>query len=427
MQDKLDFFFIKEQNLFTHILLCFLVCAEMETRNVLMVGSILLCCGCIGLLIVRLSNPFFKGLGWLGGSFAAGALGATVFALRSRFSSDLLILIADTLILLAYVFLHAGVLELTETELSLPRLGIALLVIQAMVFPVFLYLHDADRLCIVTLGFLLAIQALQTAALLKKNLSAGMGAPIWFSFTLLVCFAAFNLFRSMFILALGTSKQSALTAPLEVASAIVFLGTGLGLGFGVFWITSAQIRLKLEQLASIDPLTGIYNRRSFVALCEQELLRSARNGEVFSLIMFDIDHFKNVNDRHGHAAGDTVLCAVVEKLRNSVRNIDVVGRWGGEEFVALLPNADSEAALIVAQRLRYHIDSISIAHRQAKEIDDEKAITVTISIGVTTHSGENGAIDINELLHQCDTAMYQAKADGRNRIVSIDAQYALPL
>jgi diguanylate cyclase (GGDEF)-like protein len=399
----------------------------METRNILIVGSILLCCGCMGLLTVRLSNPFFKGIGWLGGSFAAGALGAAVIVLRDTIFSDFLILVADTLILLAYVFLHAGILELTESDSRFPRLGIVLLVIQAAVFPVFVYLGDADPLCAITVGVLLAVQTLQSAALLKRKLSAGLGAPIWFSVTLLVGFAAFNLFRSGLILALGALKRPQFPDSMEAITAIVFLGAGLGLGFGVFWITSAQIRLKLEQLASIDPLTGIYNRRSFVALCEQELLRSIRSREVFSLIMFDVDHFKKINDRHGHATGDVVLCAIVEKLRNSVRNIDVVGRWGGEEFVALLPSADADAALIVAQRLRYHIDLISIAHRQAREIDGEKAITVTISIGVATYVGQDGALGINDLLHRCDTAMYQAKAEGRNRIVSIDAQYALPL
>ncbi len=399
----------------------------METRAILIVGSILLCCGCLGLLIVRFTNPFFKGLGWLGGAFAAGALGAALIALRAIVSGDFLIIVADTLILLAYVFLHAGILELTENRSHVPKLGIALLVIQGAAYLVFEHLHEADRLCIITLGFLVAIQALQTAALLKRKVSAGMGAPIWFSFTLLVCFAAFNLFRSVLLIALGTPKQPQLANPLEVGSAIVFLGVGLGLGFGVFWITSGQIRLKLEQLANIDPLTGIYNRRPFIEICEQELFKSGSTGEAFSLIMFDLDHFKQINDRHGHAAGDEVLCAVVEKLRNSVRNIDTVGRWGGEEFVALLPRADSNAALIVAQRLRYHVESITIATRQRGEIDGKKAITVTISIGVATYAGQNGTVDINDLLHQCDTAMYQAKAEGRNRIVSIDAQYVLPL
>lgn len=216
-----------------------------------------------------------------------------------------------------------------------------------------------------------------------------------------------------------------MSSPLQATAAIVFLGAGIGLGFGVFWMEGHQIRLKLEHLASIDPLTGIYNRRAFIALCEQELLRTSRSGEVFSLIMFDLDHFKEINDRHGHRVGDAVLCAVVEKLRNSVRNIDIVGRWGGEEFVALLPKADADAALTVANRLRHHVDSISMVSPRMLGIEGENAITITLSIGVATYFGHDPTITIHDLLHECDAAVYRAKAEGRNRIVLIDTQLAL--
>ena len=117
----------------------------------------------------------------------------------------------------------------------------------------------------------------------------------------------------------------------------MFLGTGLGIGFPVFWMTSTQIRLTLEELANTDGLTGIYNRRFFLSACEREPLRSSRTGESFSLIKLDVDHFKKIHDSDGHDTGDAVLYAVVEELRHAVSNIDTLARWGGEEFVALLP------------------------------------------------------------------------------------------
>jgi diguanylate cyclase (GGDEF)-like protein len=409
----------------------------METHIVLVVGSILLFGGCMGLLIVRLSNPFFKGVGWLGGAFAGGALGASVIALHPDGSGGISELVADTLILLAYVCLHVCIVELTNSRSAVPRLGISLLILQATAYPIFRYLHDTRKLSLVVLGILLAVQSLQNAGLLKKTIRDRMGAPVWFTIVLLVGFAAFNLFRSGVIVVVGVPNSPDLPNPLEVTSAVVFLGTGLGLGFGIFWMASAQLRIALEGLADSDPLTGIYNRRSFVSLCEKELLRSIRTGEQFSLLMFDVDHFKQINDRHGHSVGDAVLCAVVEKLRNSVRNIDSVGRWGGEEFVALLPKADSHSALLVAQRLRFSVESISHATKRpsfeldllpiakVKEIDSEETIHVTISIGLATCTGQVDTI--SDLLHQCDRAMYQAKADGRNRIVSTVAapKYAL--
>lgn len=390
----------------------------METRVILIVGSVLLCSGCVGLLLVRLTNPFLKGLGSLGAAFASGALGAAIFAARIDVSASVFALLADTLILLAYVILHVSFLELTESESLIPRSGLCLLALQAAAYPVYRYLHDVRQMSVVTLGILLAIQTFQSAVFLKKASKDGMGAPVWFSVALLTGFAVFNLFRSGVVLFPGTPTDPHLPNPLETVSAVVFLGAGLGLGFGVFWLTSAQIRMALEGLANTDPLTGIFNRRVFTSLCENELLRSSRTGGTFSLIMFDLDHFKHINDRYGHGTGDAVLCAVVEKFRNSVRNIDTVGRWGGEEFVGLLPGATCQVAFLVAQRLRRSVESLTIANIQARNILVGDEICITVSIGVATYCGARDSIE--DLLCRCDAAMYQAKAEGRNRIVATD-------
>lgn len=407
----------------------------METRVILIISMIIFSCGCLGLVTVRLTNPFFKGLGWLGAAFAAGSLGAIFFAARPAASPGVGVIVPDTLILLAYVFLQISILELTERPSLVPRLGIFLLVAQAIVYAFVRHLPNVEQICVVTLGALLAVQALQTAALLKRSAVVGMAAPVWFSVTLLTGFAAYNIFRSILVFVLGTPQNPQIPNPLEVTSALVFLGTGLGLGFGVFWMASTHIRVALEGLANTDPLTGIFNRRIFTSLCEKELLRSMRTEEPFSLILFDLDHFKQINDRYGHATGDAVLCAVVEKLRNSVRNIDIVGRWGGEEFIALLPNADPGAALLVAQRLRRGVESLSIdtvrfGHRlhtlpyPSAIATEKEPLRVTISIGIATYTGQMKSIA--DLLHDCDVAMYQAKAEGRNRIVATGVpQFAL--
>ncbi|MHB1673631.1 MAG: GGDEF domain-containing protein [Acidobacteriaceae bacterium] len=397
----------------------------METHIILVVGSILLSGGCIGLLIVRFTNPFFQGVGWLGASFACGALGAAVFTLRFGQEGNLTLPLAYSLVLLALILLHVCFLEITESKVHLSRLGTVVFLLQALAFFVFRHSRNIQEVSIVVFGVAVAAQVTQSAWQLKKTNQEGMDAPAWFNVTLLIALGTFSLARSLIVLLVGTPTNPQLPNPLEAITAVVFLGAAIGLGFGVFWMEGHQIRLKLEHLASIDPLTGIYNRRSFIALCEQELLRTSRSGEVFSLIMFDLDHFKAINDRHGHRFGDVVLCEVVEKLRNSVRNIDIVGRWGGEEFVVLLPSADAEAALIVAHRLQYHVDSISMASPRAHGREGENRIAVTLSIGVATYFGHDPTITIHDLLHECDSAMYQAKAEGRDRIVSVNAPLAL--
>ncbi len=397
----------------------------METHIILVVASILLSGGCIGLAVVRLTNPFFKGAGWLGASFATGAAGAAVFTLRLGSAGNLAVLVAYILILLAFVLLYVCFVVLSGSALHVPRLGTALVLLQVLAYLVFRNFHGLEQITVIVFSISVALQACENALLLKRTNPKGMDPPVWFTITLLLSLAAFNVARSLIVLLHGFHASPWSPNPLEATTAVVFLGAAIGVGFSVFWMEGHQMRLELEQLANIDPLTGIHNRRSFIALCEQELLKTSRSGEVFSLIMFDLDHFKQINDRYGHRIGDSVLCAVVEKLRNSVRNIDIVGRWGGEEFVALLPKADAEAAMIVAHRLRHHIDTIAVPSPRAHDSAVRQNVTVTVSIGVATYLGHDPNITIHDLLHECDSAMYQAKAEGRDCIVSLEPQLIL--
>lgn len=410
----------------------------METRTILIISTVVFSCGFLGLITVRLTNPFFKGLGWVAAAFAAGSLGAVFFTFGRQISAGSGVIVPDTLILLAYVFLQVCILEMAESPSLLPRLGLCLLAAQGLVYCVVRNRPNAEQICVIALGLAVAAQALETAALLRryKDQDPGMTAPAWFTAALLTAFAFYNIFRTTIVLTFGTVQNPQAPNPLETVSALVFLGVGLGLGFGVFWMATTHIRLALEGLANSDPLTGIHNRRAFTSCCEKELARSTRSSEPFSLILFDLDHFKRINDRYGHATGDVVLCAVVEKLRNAVRNIDLVARWGGEEFIALLPKADPDAALLVAQRLRRSVESISVAklrsdmrlpsssHASFTASMADDSIPVTISIGVATYTGQ--PTTIADLLHECDSALYQAKAQGRNRVVAMAIpRYAL--
>jgi diguanylate cyclase (GGDEF)-like protein len=384
----------------------------MAIRDVLVVGTILLCGACVGLLIAHMGSRVLKGLGWLAGAFTAGALGvAVILALHGAPAPYRII--ANTLLLLAYVSLHVSILEITGSESLIPRLGLILVAIQAAIYPVFQWVHLGEPLAMVTLGVVLAIQALQTADYLRKQLKEGMMACISLSICLLLGFAVFNVVRSMVILTLGLPSDPGAPNPLELASGIVYLVSAMGLGFSVFWMTSMQLRLDLERLASTDHLTGLHNRRAFLDHCERELVRSSRGTEPVSLVLIDLDHFKQVNDLHGHDAGDAALCAVASHLRGAVRENDVLARWGGEEFIVLLPGASSEQAVHVAQRLRLCIESISLLHNG--RVDAWSSIRLAISVGVVTATGAIESID--SLLRTCDKALYCAKAAGRNTVV----------
>ncbi len=166
------------------------------------------------------------------------------------------------------------------------------------------------------------------------------------------------------------------------------------------------LNLKLRDLSAHDPLTGLYNRRAFESRIKQEIDRAARHGEAISLLLADIDHFKEVNDSWGHSSGDEVLVEFAEICRRETRNIDMVARWGGEEFAILLSHTQSSEALRFAERLRKQI-----AELRFRFADQQTEVSVTVSVGISTID-EN--ISATKWLEQADKALYLAKRSGRN-------------
>lgn len=163
---------------------------------------------------------------------------------------------------------------------------------------------------------------------------------------------------------------------------------------------------KLVEMATRDPLTGLANRRHFVALAQHEIARAGRSGEALTLVIADIDHFKRINDQHGHETGDLVLREVAEVLSRLCRAQDVVARWGGEEFLMLLPGASAEAASGTADRIRTALAATAMAAVSPP-------IALTLSLGVATLArGE----DLSRAIARADQALYQSKAQGRNRV-----------
>lgn len=169
-----------------------------------------------------------------------------------------------------------------------------------------------------------------------------------------------------------------------------------------------QADRELKQLAQTDFLTNLANCRHFMELAEQELSRTLRYGGPLSVLMMDLDHFKNINDTYGHTIGDLVLQKFGGLVRQTLRYVDAVGRVGGEEFAIVLPQTDAEHALEVAERLCRLTADTEVA------LDQGRPLHFTVSVGVTTLAGSGNNIDT--LLSQADQALYEAKNSGRNRV-----------
>ena len=162
-----------------------------------------------------------------------------------------------------------------------------------------------------------------------------------------------------------------------------------------------------NRLATTDPLTGLMNRRAFSNTLTAEAARAERCGASLSVLLLDIDHFKSINDRYGHPTGDAVIAQLGESIAAVVRPYDSIARWGGEEFVVLLPNADSDNAAIVAERIRQQIERLSVTAVSGE------IVRFTASVGVATRVRHESH---EALIERADQAMYLAKTSGRNRV-----------
>ena len=170
-----------------------------------------------------------------------------------------------------------------------------------------------------------------------------------------------------------------------------------------------QMEDKLRYLACHDPLTGLYSRNNMELKLSEEIHRASRYKHTMSIFMLDIDYFKSVNDTHGHAIGDQVLKHVAKEIENSIRSTDYAVRYGGEEFIIILPETVTKKAEELAERLRNNIANFHFTTKANKDIK------LTVSIGIATYP--NHAETISDLLKSADAAMYAAKVAGRNQVM----------
>ncbi|TLF45453.1 GGDEF domain-containing protein, partial [Nonomuraea sp. KC401] len=255
-------------------------------------------------------------------------------------------------------------------------------------------------------------------------LSQGGGGPIFYAVGAAALFALLNIF--LIAIAAHTAdpetpwrevlwnKESLLLDIVELCLGVtVSIGCGVNLVLlllalpPVVLLQRSLLHAQLQAAARTDAKTGLLNAAAWQREADTEIVRSRRTGDTLALLIIDIDHFKRVNDAHGHLVGDQVLVGVAATLRNQLRDYDVVGRFGGEEFVVLLPGADSHEARRVAERLRTRIGHMAIPA-------DDALIRITISVGVAL-IGVHGD-DLIELLAAADLALYRAKELGRDRV-----------
>lgn len=286
-----------------------------------------------------------------------------------------------------------------------------------------LVIHDLapGRLPASLRGFLQGVAAIAFAAVLII-LTDGFLSPFGFTFPLIVGGASLVIgLLPAVVLALAATAgymgaayagsgvpTNGELVTMAVNLTVLYLLAAIGSIVGREQRRSRDAALRLS---AIDALTGLYNRTYFFVALEREIARSERSGRGFCLIMLDLDELKAVNDRHGHHAGDAVLRAVAENVKSGIRRIDVAARYGGDEFVALLPETDPTGGWVLAEKIRLGVAEGGVAGVDTKP---------TVSVGVVSYPTDGRTPDA--LMLSADRAMYASKRGGKNRVARASAE-----
>lgn len=369
--------------------------------------SLVIMSGIMGLLLaimiffLRLSYPrSIRGLGLWAAAHVWFFLSALLFASRGFLPDLLTIVLANLVLLIGVTSYHAGVEQFFGRT---PRWRRWIVLLALLTPPLYWFAlvepnYNARLIlvCLVWAGLYLSM-----AWLIWRQ------GPETFPtrFTVMVLLVHVTVLMLRFFSAwLPLAEEGLLTSTrvqtLYIGSNAVML---LALGMGLILMAGDRLRAEFEHLASHDALTHVLTRRVFLEHGEQELARCRRHGRSMALLLLGIDHFKAINDTHGHQMGDRVLVDMVERITDLLRRPDQLARFGGEEFVIMLPETSLNEAIPVAERILAQVAELR-----------EGLPPITVSIGVATNRPDEGAIDT--LVARADKALYQAKDEGRNRV-----------
>lgn len=350
------------------------------------------------------------GLQWWALGLLFNAVAHLLFALRGTIPDIFSIVLGNTLLMGVYLSLLAAVLQFQGRRL--PRTAaVALPLLMAGCMAL---LADSYAARVVVAGLLLSSMNLWLLSCLITRWKTMGGRGAW------LVVGALGFQTLVFALRIGlVGISSWVGAELMQSSAVqtlTFMSTFavvLVASMGFVFMARDRADEDNRRLAAVDSLTGVANRRAVIAALDRDVARAIRTHEPMALMMVDIDHFKNVNDRYGHPVGDKVLCSVVEVLRERVRSQDLVGRYGGEEFMVLLPDTTAKGGYLLAQQLCEAVQAMHLEH-------EGQPIPVTVSIGVYGGRLQPGD-HWDMLISAADRALYEAKDRGRNRVEVVEA------
>ena len=379
----------------------FLDLRSLSINNIVMSASFGAC-----LLIYSAYNSQFRGIRQTAYAFFMSGIAFLLIGLRNYIPDFLSIVLPNTLLTLSMASIHLGFIYFYQLDTRLMRQfhGVMLLTMASSAV-YFNYVQHSVNARIIAISFIIGFQCLY---IMRTLLTAHNKANFTIGISYLA-FAIFFIIRGILTFTQDSIDDFMTSGLMHAISIIVYELLVAVTSFGVVWIVSYKVQRALIEQASHDPLTKVLNRRALENIINVEHSRSLRSNVSMSVIMLDIDHFKRINDVFGHGRGDEVLVEVANILTNNTRKYDSIARFGGEEFIILLPDTALDKAQVIAENLR-----IKIAESDFN-FNPEDGIQITASFGATEcNLQRDGWLKI---LERADHGLYQAKAAGRNQVV----------
>ncbi|HEY0843942.1 MAG TPA: diguanylate cyclase [Noviherbaspirillum sp.] len=385
--------------------------SELDPRSLIFVAGLLgLLCSVILFMLRRSFPPTIGGLVYWSRGLFGMVVASVLFGLTDVVPAFFSVVLANAMLVGGIMSFYMGFRHFAGLPTHHRLMGVVLALLVAYV-TWFTYVQDSYPARALLVTFTDSVLFFACASLVARTTGktlAGRFTSIVFAAIGAVSFGRalmlfFQLDTPQDILGSSTTQRTYLAA---LAFSIV------AITLGAMMMANERLRAALEFIASHDQLTGAYGRAAFIELLKKELTRSRRNGQPLALLMFDLDHFKAVNDRFGHATGDRVIIDFVHRTKHLLRSADSIGRYGGEEFVALLPETSTDEARIVAERI-----CKGIAEANAEGLPE---YTVSVGLAVAIHGNEAA----ENLLSRADEALYLAKKNGRNRVEAADMRHS---
>ncbi len=360
----------------------------------------------LGMSLALRGQPKLKGLRWWAGAFTLVAAGFLLVVLRGQISDLYSVLFGNALIVGAIGLFLEGAMEVRAQSGRLRWLSPALLLALQAALAYYTYVEPNFHARIIASSIVYSIPLGMTAWVLMREVPKHLRYSHWFTAAAFAQLSATCVVRA--ILTVYNPPTELLgTTPAQTAVYLSVFVMLVLVAFGCVWMVTETLADQMERQAHTDPLTGTMNRLALEDVVPAELARALRGGRPLSVLMFDLDRFKQLNDRMGHQYGDMALRTVADLARSTLRAGDHLARYGGEEFLVVLPETDKMRAQEIAERLRQSLE--------AQAITIGEGGILTASYGVATFPEDGG--DFHRLIGRADSALYQAKEAGRNRVV----------